>query len=92
MAAWIKHDGFRIIARKSGAQATLYSRPGNDLKYRFPLIAETLARLRSRSCCTARHSNSIRTAPSPTAWGQGRIVILFNNRVYSGALPRASPS
>jgi ATP-dependent DNA ligase len=28
----------------------LYSRPGNDLAYRFPLIVETLARLRSRSC------------------------------------------
>jgi ATP-dependent DNA ligase len=28
----IKHDGFRIIARKTGAQVRLYSRPGNDLK------------------------------------------------------------
>ena len=28
----------------------LYSRPGNDLTYRFPLIVEALARLRSRSC------------------------------------------
>jgi hypothetical protein len=28
----------------------LYSRPGNDLTRQFPLIAETLARLRSRSC------------------------------------------
>jgi bifunctional non-homologous end joining protein LigD len=28
----------------------LYSCPGNDLTYRFPLIVETLARLRSRSC------------------------------------------
>src|SRR5262249_49243961 len=46
----IKHDGFRIIARKTGAQVRLYSRPGNDLTRRFPLIAETLARLRSRSC------------------------------------------
>ena len=46
----IKHDGFRIIARKTGAQVRLYSRPGNDLTYRFPLIVETLARLRSRSC------------------------------------------
>ena len=27
----IKHDGFRIIARKNGAQVRLYSRPGNDL-------------------------------------------------------------
>jgi ATP-dependent DNA ligase len=25
----IKHDGFRIIARKSGAQVRLYSRPRN---------------------------------------------------------------
>jgi ATP-dependent DNA ligase len=28
----------------------LYSRPGNDLTWRFPLIVEALARLRSRSC------------------------------------------
>jgi len=46
----IKHDGFRIIARKNGAQVRLYSRPGNDFTRRFPLIVETLGRLRSRSC------------------------------------------
>jgi bifunctional non-homologous end joining protein LigD len=46
----IKHDDFRIIARKSSGRVTLYSRPGNDLSRRFPLIVETLARLRSRSC------------------------------------------
>jgi len=46
----INHDGFRIIARKTGRQMRLYSRPGNDLTRRFPLIVETLARLRSRSC------------------------------------------
>jgi bifunctional non-homologous end joining protein LigD len=46
----IKHDGFRVIARKDGERVRLYSRPGNDLTYRFPLIVETLARLRSRSC------------------------------------------
>jgi hypothetical protein len=44
----IKHDGFRIIARKKGAQVRLYSRPDNDLTRRFPLIVETLARLRSQ--------------------------------------------
>jgi hypothetical protein len=43
----IKHDGFRIIARKNGAQVRLFGRPGNDLTRRFP---QTLARLRSRSC------------------------------------------
>jgi bifunctional non-homologous end joining protein LigD len=51
--AWlheIKHDGFRVIARKDGDRVRLYSRPGNDLTGRYPLIVEELARLRSRSC------------------------------------------
>ena len=51
--AWlheIKHDGFRVVARKDGERVRLYSRPGNDLTYRFSLIVEALARLRSRSC------------------------------------------
>src|SRR6516165_9550806 len=46
----IKHDGFRIIARKTGAKVRLYSRPGNDLTHRFPLIVDALSRLRTRSC------------------------------------------
>ena len=50
--AWlheIKHDGFRVIARKDGVRVRLYSRSGNDLNNRFPLIVEALAGLRSRS-------------------------------------------
>jgi bifunctional non-homologous end joining protein LigD len=43
----IKHDGFRIIARKDGPRVRLYSRPGNDLTRRFPLIVETLVEPRS---------------------------------------------
>jgi bifunctional non-homologous end joining protein LigD len=46
----IKHDGFRVIARKTGKRVKLYSRPGNDLTYRFPLIVEAMAKLRVRSC------------------------------------------
>jgi bifunctional non-homologous end joining protein LigD len=46
----IKHDGFRCIARKVGKRVRLYSRPGNDLTERFPLIVEALSRLRSGSC------------------------------------------
>jgi bifunctional non-homologous end joining protein LigD len=51
--AWvheIKHDGIRVIARKTQLGVRLYSRPGNDLTGRFPLIAEAVARLRARSC------------------------------------------
>ena len=50
--AWlheIKHDGFRVIARKEGGRVRLYSRPGNDLTDCFPLVG-ALAQLRSRSC------------------------------------------
>jgi hypothetical protein len=50
----IKHDGFRVIARKDGDRVRLYSRPGNDMTRRFPLIAGALARLRSR-CSDHRH-------------------------------------
>jgi hypothetical protein len=46
----IKHDGFRVIARKEGERVRLYSRPGNDMTRCFPLIVEALAHLRSRSC------------------------------------------
>jgi ATP-dependent DNA ligase len=46
----IKHDGFRVIARKTGKRVKLYSRPGNDLTCRFPLIVEAVAKLPSRSC------------------------------------------
>ena len=46
----IKGDGFRVIARKEGKRVRLYSRPGNDLTHRFPLIVEALAKLPPRSC------------------------------------------
>jgi hypothetical protein len=46
----IKHDGFRIIARKDSDRVRLYSRPSNDFTRRFPLIVGALTRLRSRSC------------------------------------------
>jgi bifunctional non-homologous end joining protein LigD len=60
----IEHDGFRVIARKDGPRVRLYSRPGNDLTPRFPLIVGTLARLRSRSCiidgeAVARDDNGV---------------------------------
>jgi len=59
----IKHDGFRVIARKKGAQVRLYSRPGNDLTRRFPLIVETLARLRRAPALSmARRSPAMTTA------------------------------
>jgi bifunctional non-homologous end joining protein LigD len=46
----VKHDGFRLIARNIAKRVKLYSRSGNDLTYRFPLIVEAMAKLPVRSC------------------------------------------
>jgi bifunctional non-homologous end joining protein LigD len=40
----IKHDGFRIMARRDGAGVRLITRNGNDFSHRFPFIAT------ARSC------------------------------------------
>jgi bifunctional non-homologous end joining protein LigD len=39
----IKHDGFRIIARKEGDRVRLYTRNGRDFTHRFALIVDGLA-------------------------------------------------
>jgi bifunctional non-homologous end joining protein LigD len=45
----IKHDGFRIMARRDGAGARLFTRHGHDFTARFPLAAGALAALPARS-------------------------------------------
>jgi ATP-dependent DNA ligase len=65
----IKHDGFRIIARKNGKRVKLYSRPGNDLTYRFPLMSGStsivcvLPLTSSVICVIASLSPSMHEAP-----------------------------
>jgi len=46
----IKHDGFRILARKDGAGVRLITRKGNDFSSRFPFIAMVVSKLSVRSC------------------------------------------
>lgn len=46
----IKHDGFRILARKDAAGVRLITRAGNDFSGRFPFIATAVAKLPVRSC------------------------------------------
>ena len=38
----IKHDGFRIMARRDGAGVRLFSRNGHDFTSRFPLLCRPL--------------------------------------------------
>jgi bifunctional non-homologous end joining protein LigD len=41
----IKHDGFRILARRDGAGVRLITRNGNDFTSRFPLAVDAVTRL-----------------------------------------------
>jgi bifunctional non-homologous end joining protein LigD len=46
----IKHDGFRILARRDERGVRLFTRNGYDFADRFPLIAKAIAALPVRSC------------------------------------------
>ena len=72
----IKHAGFRIVARKNGAQVRLYSRPGNDLTDRFPVIVETLANLRTgpASSMARRSSVMIMASQASNAFDIGAMM------------------
>jgi ATP-dependent DNA ligase len=45
----IKHDGFRIMARRDSASIRLITRNGNDFTNRFPIIVAAVAALPARS-------------------------------------------
>src|SRR6516164_10196417 len=46
----IKHDGFRIMARRDGRGIRLYTRNGYNFADRFPNIVQAVASLPVRSC------------------------------------------
>ena len=46
----IKHDGYRLMARRDDAGVRLLTRNGHDWSERFPLILEAAGLLRARSC------------------------------------------
>jgi bifunctional non-homologous end joining protein LigD len=46
----IKHDGFRLLARRGAAGVRLFTRNGHDWTERFPLIVAAAGALKARSC------------------------------------------
>jgi ATP-dependent DNA ligase len=46
----IKHDGFRILARRDRTAVQLITRPGNDFSARFPFIAKAVGSLPVNFC------------------------------------------
>jgi bifunctional non-homologous end joining protein LigD len=46
----IKHDGFRLLARRGAPGVRLFTRNGHDWTGRFPLIAQAALSLKAASC------------------------------------------
>jgi ATP-dependent DNA ligase len=46
----IKHDGFRIMARRDSGRIRLYTRNGYDFAGRFPQVVQAISSLPVRSC------------------------------------------
>ena len=46
----IKHDGFRLMARRDAVGMRLITRGGNDWTQRYPLVVEAVNHLNVRSC------------------------------------------
>ena len=46
----IKHDGYRLMARRDPVGIRLITRRGNDWSDRFPLVVEAVNQLKVRSC------------------------------------------
>jgi bifunctional non-homologous end joining protein LigD len=46
----IKHDGYRLMARRDSVGIRLITRRGNDWSDRFPLVVEAVNQLKVRSC------------------------------------------
>jgi len=46
----IKHDGYRLMARRDPVGIRLVTRRGNDWTTRFPLVLEAVNHLKVRSC------------------------------------------
>jgi bifunctional non-homologous end joining protein LigD len=45
----VKHDGYRLLVRKSAGTVRIYTRRGADWTHRFPLIVEGATKIRAHS-------------------------------------------
>src|SRR6476659_634423 len=73
--AWlheIKHDGFRVIARKDGERVKLYSRPGNDLTYRIRYRRHDAGLFLSACDLIELDGDDLRRDPRASAQGDAR--------------------
>jgi hypothetical protein len=80
----IKHDGFRLLARRYVAGVPLYTRNGNDFTARFPLVVAAVATLPVRSCLIdGAVTETVTSQPRPPR----RIPCRLSQGVLRGSQP-----
>ena len=70
----IKHDGYRLIARKRDGRVRLFTRNGFDWSHRYPRISEAVAALRTAST----------TIDGEAVWCDGDRLAIFDRRIARG--------
>jgi bifunctional non-homologous end joining protein LigD len=94
----IKHDGFRIMARRDSAGVRLITRHGHDFTRRFPLAAAAVQALPGRSflidgeaICTDERGLAVFELIRRTRHGADAVLIAFDLIELDGEDLRRSP-
>jgi bifunctional non-homologous end joining protein LigD len=94
----IKHDGFRIMARRDAAGIRLITRHGNDFTARFPLAVAAVAALPGRSflidgeaICTDERGLAVFDLIRRKRHGGDAVLIAFDLIELDGEDLRRSP-
>ena len=73
----IKHDGFRILARREGDRIRLFTRDGYDFTVRFQKIALAVAASPARSCVVDGEAIVVDRSWPPA---KGALALAFDER------------
>jgi bifunctional non-homologous end joining protein LigD len=94
----IKHDGFRIMARRDDAGVRLFTRNGNDFTARFPLAVAAIAALPGRSflidgeaICTNESGLAVFELIRRARNGSAAVLCAFDLIEFDGADLRRAP-
>ena len=74
----IKHDGFRILARREGDRIRLFTRNGYDFTVRFQKIALAVAASPARSCVVDGEAIVVDRSWPPA---RGALALAFDERI-----------
>ncbi len=94
----IKHDGFRIMARRDSAGVRLITRHGNDFTSRFPLAVAAVSALSARSflidgeaICTDERGLAVFNLIRHKRHGDDAVLIAFDLIELDGDDLRRTP-